>query len=396
MLQLITLVFNMRLIRLILLLFFITTFSSCYERKNSSEIDFDASFLSARLDSVKKTGKDSYTVFINPAFEPVNQSPWFAFGITGKAEKEIELKLNYGSYKHRYIPKLSLDKESWKAIEDSKIKIDTSTGIATIKLKVSPRKLYVAAQEITSSVDTYVWLDSILRSHKFLQKKVAGKTVMQNDNFVVISRSNNENTIVLIARQHPPEIPGGTIGFRVFFEELLGNNETSIAFRKAFNIIAFPLLNPDGVDNGNWRHNANGIDLNRDWIDFTQPETKMVKKYLDKEIEKGARISFAIDFHTSYSGPYLLVLDSVNEIKTKKIIPTWIQNIETNSQLKVEARRRNQELPYCYNYFYNQFGSEAVTYEEGDEIDRALIRRRAKVYAQEFMKTMLLMNNRNE
>jgi len=384
----------MKLIRLITLLLFITTFSSCYERKNIEEIVFDASFLSVRLDSVKKTGKDSYSVFINPAFEPVNESPWFAFGITSRVKKEIELKLNYGGYKHRYIPKLSLDKESWKTIEDSKIKIDTSTGIATLELKVSPQKLYVAAQEIESSEDTYVWLDSILKKHQFLQKEIAGKTVMQKDNYVVTSRSNKENTIVLIARQHPPEIPGGTIGFRAFFEELLSNNETSTAFRKAFNIIAFPLLNPDGVDSGNWRHNANGIDLNRDWIDFTQPETKMVKKYLNKEIEKGARISFAIDFHASYSGPYLLVLDSINEIKTKKIIPTWIQNIETNSQLSVEARRRSQKLPYCYNYFYNQFGSEAITYEEGDEIDRAVIRRRAIVYAQEFMKTMLLMNKK--
>ena len=317
----------MRLIRLITLLLFITTFCSCYERKNIEEIVFDTSFLSARLDSVKKMGKDSYSVFINPAFEPVNKSPWFAFGITSKSEKEIELKLNYGSYKHRYIPKLSLDKKSWKTIEDSKIKIDTSTGIATLKLKVSPQKLYVAAQELQSSKDTYVWLDSILLQHQFLQKKVAGKTVMQSDNYVVKSKTNNKNAIVLIARQHPPEIPGGTIGFRSFFEELLSNNETSTAFREAFSIIAFPLLNPDGVDNGNWRHNANGTDLNRDWIDFTQPETKMVKNYLNKEIENGTRIRFAIDFHTSYSGPYLLVLDSINEIKTKKVIPTWIQNI---------------------------------------------------------------------
>lgn len=396
MLQFIAPYFNMRLIRLIALLLFITTFSSCYKRSNIEKIVFDTSFLSARLDSVKKTGKHNYAVYMNPAFEPVNESPWFAFGITGKSEKEIELKLNYGNYKHRYIPKLSLDKKSWKTIESSKIKIDTSTGIATIKLKISPQKLYVAAQEIQSSKDTYDWLDSILKKHQFLQKKVAGKTVMQNDNYVVISRSNKENTVVLIARQHPPEIPGGTIGFRAFFEELLSNNETSAAFRKAFNIIAFPLLNPDGADNGNWRHNANGIDLNRDWIDFTQPETKMVKKYLSEEIEKGTKISFAIDFHTSYSGPYLLVLDSINEIKTKKIIPAWIQNIETNSQLRVEARRRSQKLPYCYNYFYNQFGSEAVTYEEGDEIDRALIRRRAIVYAQEFMKTMLLMNKKTK
>ena len=68
---------------------------------------------------------------------------------------------------------------------------------------------------------------------------------------------------------------------------------------------------------------------------------------------KGKKIQFAIDFHTSYSGPYLLVLDSINTAKSKKIIPDWIQKIEMNSNFKVEARRRSQKLPYCYNYFIN-------------------------------------------
>ena len=73
----------------------------------------------------------------------------------------------------------------------------------------------------------------------------------------------------------------------------------------------------------------------------------MVKTYFENKINEGNKIRFALDFHTSYSGPYLLTLDSINEIKTKGIIPNWIKNIETNSQFKVEARRRSQELPYC-------------------------------------------------
>lgn len=85
----------------------------------------------------------------------------------------------------------------------------------------------------------------------------------------------------------------------------------------------------------------------------------------------------------------MLVLDSVNELKTKGIIQNWIKNIESSSQFKVEARRRSQDLPYCYNYFFNQVGSEAVTYEDGDEIDRKVIQERGRIYADELMKTML-------
>lgn len=350
---------------------------------------FDSSFAGARLDSTVNKGSDKYIAYINPAFEPVNKSPWFAFAVSSDAEKDIEITLNYGTYKHRYIPKLSTDKKTWKKIVDSQIKIDTALGTATLKLKVSPQKLYIAAQEMESSKDTYAWLDTILAKHQFLKKAVAGKTVKENDNFVVTSNDSLNNAIVLIARQHPPEIPGGTIGFKAFYEALLSDTKTANTFREQYNIITFPLLNPDGADMGNWRHNANGSDLNRDWVDFSQPETKMVKSYIENKIKEGTKVKFALDFHTSHSGPYLLVLDSINEVKTKGIIPNWIKNIQSNSQFKVEARRRSQELPYCYNYFFNQVGSEAVTYEDGDEIDRKIIKERARVYADELMKTML-------
>jgi hypothetical protein len=332
--------------------------------------------------------------YILPAFEPVNTSPWYAFSVSSKSDMEIEVKLNYGNYKHRYIPKLSTDRILWRKIEKSKIKIDTATGIATLNLSISSQKLYVAAQEIESSKDTYLWMDKILKKNPELKKVVAGKTVLNNDNYVIeFEKENIKKAIVIVASQHPPEIPGGTFGFKAFFEELMSNTEIAKQFRNKFNIYTFPLLNPDGADKGNWRHNANGVDLNRDWVDFSQPETQMVKTYLINKVKEGNKIRFAIDFHTSHSGPYMLVLDSINELKTKRIIPNWIQNIEANSKFEVEARRRSQELPYCYNWFFNTLSSEAVTYEDGDEIDRTIITKKAKIYAQQLMITM---NDNNE
>lgn len=230
-----------------------------------------------------------------------------------------------------------------------------------------------------------------------LKKTVTRKNVLKKNNYCIQFENDfNENAIVLVTRQHPPEIPGGSIGFIAFFEELMSAADYAIQFRKKFNIYSFPLLNPDGADEGNWRHNSNGVHLNHDWVDFTQPETQMVKKFLSTKVKEGNNIRFAIDFHTSYSGPYMLILDSINNTKANRIIPKWIGGIKTNSSFKVEARRRSQELPYCYNYFYNQFGCEAVTYEEGDEIDRKIIEKRAIIYAKELMKTFVLKYSNNE
>ena len=379
----------------IIFLLLVTLFFSCSKEKN--KVIFDTSFDGARLDSLITINENSFEAIIKPAFEPVNKSPWFAFAVSSNNSKTINLTLNYGDYKHRYIPKLSFDKKKWKKINPQNVSIDTTNGTATLKLDVSSKKIFVSAQELESSNDTYAWVDKMIKNNPELKKVVAGKTVLKNDNYSIeLENQNIKNSIVLIARQHPPEIPGGTIGFKSFFETLMANTKTAKQFREKFNIYTFPLLNPDGADLGNWRHNANGIDLNRDWVDFTQPETKMVKQYLEDKVKNGKKIQFALDFHTSYSGPYLLVLDSLNATKSKKIIPSWIQGIENNSDFKVEARRRSQELPYCYNYFINNFICEAVTYEDGDEVDREIIKERAKVYAKFLMKTMLLKLGNNE
>ena len=357
---------------------------------DTNQVVFDTSFPGARLTNIEQVGENQYRGNVSPSFEPVNDSPWFAFAVSAPMKKQIKIELDYGSYDHRYIPKLSRDKTRWESIEDSMIEVDTVNNTATLTLDLTSQKLYVAAQEIESSEETYNWMDSLLARTEGLEKKIAGRTVLKNPNYVLLYENEDvENAIVLIARQHPPEVPGGTIGFKSFSETVFSNSKMAKKFRKNFNVYVFPLLNPDGADFGNWRHNANGKDLNRDWINFSQPETQAVKRFIEGKMNEGKKVRFALDFHTSYSGPYLLILDSINEAKTNKIIPEWIRNIEKTTNFKVNPRRRSQELPYSYNYFFNNLAAEAVTYEEGDEIDREIIKRRAKVYAEELMKVLI-------
>ncbi|MEX0315792.1 MAG: M14 family metallopeptidase [Allomuricauda sp.] len=370
-------------------------FSSCGQNNGEKktldkEVFFDTSFNSARLSDIEEVSENTFRAKVRPESEPVNKSPWYSFAVRATNDRNIRLILDYEQYQHRYIPKLSWDRSHWKVLDTSRVEIDTLAHTATLQLQVSTKKMFVSAQEIETSEDTYTWMGKFIGESFKTEQIVVGKTVMDNDNFALVHEQDGvKDFIVLVARQHPPEIPGGTIGFKSFYETLFADTDTAKAFRGNFNIYTFPLLNPDGADMGNWRHNANGVDLNRDWVDFTQPETKMVKHFVEEKVKRGKNIRFALDFHTSYSGPYLLVLDSINEFKTPGIIPEWIAKIEASSSFKVEARRRSQELPYCYNYFFNAFGAEAVTYEDGDEIDRDTIRKRAKVYAKTLMLTLL-------
>ena len=385
--------------RATVLLIILLTLTHCANQSNDKgvildNVVFSSDFLGGKLDHISKK-ENGYIAYIQPAHEPVNKSPYYAFSVASSSTKEIELTLNYGEYAHRYIPKLSRDRINWTSIEQDKIRIDKNTGEATLTLKISKSPLFVAAQEITSTADTNKWIEQQLSFSAFLRLDTIGFSVQKRPLTVINSGGTSKKAIVLIARQHPPEIPGGTIAFNTFFETLMVKDELANKFRDKFNIIAFPMPNPDGVDLGYWRHNANGVDLNRDWIAFTQPETKAIKAYLESFSEQELDIKFAVDFHTSYSGPYLLTLDDQNQSQSDKTTAKWIFEIEKNSFFRVEEKKRSQNLPYGYNYFFNQFGSEAVTYEEGDEVNRGIIRERAKVYAHHLMK-VLLANNSDE
>lgn len=362
------------------------------QEKKIFEVDgvtADNRYDGAHLHGFKKIGDSKYQALILPENEPINQSTWFSFKLKSNEPRQINLELYYPDYKHRYVPKISHDGTTWTPIDS--VTISENKEKATFQIQLSNQPTWVSAQEIYDSKSIATWGDSICQ-FDFCNKKEIGKSVLGRQiHSYEINETKEKQTLVLVGRQHPPEIPGGTISMLAFVETVLSNTTLAQEFRQQFKILILPLLNPDGVDLGFWRHNANGKDMNRDWIDFTEPETQAVRDYLyDKRKADSLDYRFGIDFHTSFSGPYLLVLDSMRVEATPGIITQWTHNIEKVApDLHFDWRHRSQELPYCYNWFVNSLKMEAVTYEEGDEIDRALIRRRATIYAEELMKVLM-------
>lgn len=75
------------------------------------------------------------------------------------------------------------------------------------------------------------------------------------------SNPDAENVVLLIGRQHPPEVTGA-IAMVAFVEQLLRDEEGPCelcAFHADTNLVIVPLVNPDGVDAGNWRHNFGAL-----------------------------------------------------------------------------------------------------------------------------------------
>ena len=163
-------------------------------------------------------------------------------------------------------------------------------------------------------------------------------------------------------------------------------------FRKKFTVYVVPLMNPDGVDNGHWRHSKGGIDLNRDWSNFNQPETSAVKAFMEERLEttKG-KFYFGIDFHSTWDDIYYTVDPKLKGnmpglvpdwlAKVKELIPDYDPNIKPNDQLIPTAVSRN--------YFFVEHGAEALVFEVGDNTPRDFLREKARLSAIALMELML-------
>ena len=75
-------------------------------------------------------------------------------------------------------------------------------------LEISKNPLFEAAQEITSTADTNKWIAKQRMSSAFLRMDTIGFSVQKRPLTVIHSGGTSKKAIVLIARQHPPEIPG--------------------------------------------------------------------------------------------------------------------------------------------------------------------------------------------
>ena len=70
---------------------------------------------------------------------------------------------------------------------------------------------------------------------------------------------------------------------------MTGDTQLARDFRHKFHVLVIPLINPDGVNNGHWRYNVNGTDLNCDWGTFAEKETHAVRDEADTLPRPGPR-----------------------------------------------------------------------------------------------------------
>lgn len=348
--------------------------------------DFDG----ARLNRFKKLNDSTAEVIIEPENKPINNSGYYAFKVWSKTPKSFFLTFKYPkNYKHRYFPKLKKENQ-WSIADSSNVfKRDT---IVTLKLNLTKEPVIVAAQEIQSSSDVKNWYSNLIKGKEYVQYKVFGKSKLNRDLPVLhlsIGDTKGKDIIVLLTRQHPPEVTG-YYAYQHFLETILSETSLSKSFLKKYHVLAFPIVNPDGVDLGHWRHNANGVDTNRDWSVYNQPEIKQVVKYITKTVNKNnSKIILGLDFHSTYEDVFYT--NNKREGTTlPNFINDWFAALEDNiPNYKVNEAAGNSTKPVSKGWFLYGHNAVGITYEIGDATPRDRIKLIGEITAKELMKIII-------
>lgn len=352
--------------------------------------DFDAGAF-ARCDVLDER---HFKLTISPEdAPPINCSAWYAFRLVPRQPGDVTVELDYSTCGHRYWPKTSDRPDGWDRLAEDRVTITGPRRRATAELRVTldEASVYVTGQELLQPRHYADWM-ARQAAHPDAAILALGRSLEARpiDALRIGAINRQRDTVLIVGRQHPPEIAGGR-ALLPAVERLLADDPLARAYRARFETIVIPLLNPDGVVNGHWRHNAGGVDLNRDWGPFTQPETRLVAMLLEEiAADPDRRLRLLLDYHaTRFDTIYTLTDTQVTD--PPEFTDRWIDAYQ--KRLPGYSVRtdpgHNPGLPTSKTFGYARYAIPTATYEIGDETDRSLIVRLGSASTEAMMETML-------
>ena len=365
--------------------------SSLSQACDLGEIKFDNRFSGASADKmiasceIDSAGHNAKIV-LKPENKPINDSAWYAFKLSSDTRKQLNIAIEVQDGSNRYPPKVSFDGKNWQFVEHTFTEKQLQFSV-----QLSNKPIYVAAQELITNDDYIKWGKKAAKK-SFVERYKVTNSVQMKPIFAydVMQNPDAKKWLVVLGRMHPPELTGA-MAFFPFAETLLGDSKLAYQFRDKFNIFIVPNINPDGVEAGHWRHNVNGIDLNRDWINFSQPEVTGVHKRIQKLVEDGGEMAMAVDFHSTNKDVFY-VMPTDYDLAHPKMVEGWLKQLDSELDIDFTVLPEPGTSPgrgVFKQYFADEYKVHAITYEMGDNTNREVIDVVAKKAAETLMSTML-------
>ena len=325
-----------------------------------------------------------FRLTIAPEDLKINPSPWYAMNITQQKLAEIEIDLFYPTGKHRYVPKFSINQRSWFLLDDKDVEVSSDKQHATITFIPPSNRIYVAAQPLMDVAFYNAWIGTL---PDFVTQTEIGRSHLDQPIYG-LSTDVHKPVVLIIGRQHPPEITGA-MALLSFLETVMGDSELAVAFREQFNVVMVPLVNPDGVALGHWRHNLDGVDLNRDWGKFTQPETQAVKTFVENHLSD-APLLLMLDFHSTQRSLFYTQPENM-PISLPTFTRDWLAAINDGSVPITfdDVPGYTKHRGTTKSYYFTEYGVPAITVELGDNETARDIRITAPHMARTMMELLL-------
>ena len=314
--------------------------------------------------------------------------PWYAFRASPKKPGDVTVALTFREGYARFWPKISVDGETWSAMAAEDVSVPADDRLS-LRLALSELPVRIAAQQLLTTAYYADWM-RLLAARTDITLRTLGVSV-QGRPIGMVQTPQRTEAVLLLGRQHPPEVTGA-LALRSFVNAVLADTELAGRFRARHAVLVVPLLNPDGVALGHWRHNAGRTDLNRDWGAFTQPETRSVARLLDTLDASGIKLRLMLDFHSTRYTDFKLFYTQREEdgIVPAGFATRWLNRVRQRLPgVEFTHKPTKSTSDTAKKYFFERYGIPAITYELGDEADPERIAEASPVFAEEMMRVLL-------
>lgn len=360
----------MRLLPLFVALFgLLNGCASLRESASCHELVVSTAFPGGSHSAVVSAVCDDVEVAIMPEVVPINPSPWYAFSIESETGGPVEIHLEYGDFEHRYQPWVQGPGDAWQRISPEQTL--PSEHALRVALNIPAGRSYIAAQPLVTEQTYARWQSDWGRAERFdLGQSVAGRDVEAFRLFSSTSPGAERPLVIVLGRQHPPEVTGA-FALDGFVEAAL---EAAEPAPLPFDLFIVPLLNPDGVEMGYWRTNAGGVDLNRDWSELSQPETRAVWQYLQQTGALDRDRIVLVDFHSTHSDR--IYRDAYEDTDWRAAtLSDWLMRLETRlGEQYPDVRVTRSASGQTAKSVFHGVGALAITWEAGDATNPELSR----------------------
>ena len=244
-----------------------------------------------------RDGEFVLTVWPEPSLEGrINPSPWYAFEVTGEPGDTVKVVLDYGSYRHRYAPWMQVGEREWQPFDEADVTLFEEEHKASFDITLGGRHVTIAGLPIVAGEEVADWLSHIEQEFGVQSISYGASLEGRQLDALVVGDDAAERLVVVLTRQHPPEV-AGSLAFQGFVREVLSDFPDEVLADTRF--LFFPLMNPDGVEHGYWRHNSGAVDLNRDWFEPSQPEIQAAQQLILDQA-RGREVFAFLDFHSTW------------------------------------------------------------------------------------------------